>query len=205
MTDFWKNTDNNDLKGEYWKDIQGYEGLYQVSNLGRVRSVQPNRHTKIHTQVLTYMGYTQIVLSKNGEVACFRVHRLVAEAFIPNPENKPQVDHINTIKTDNRADNLRWVTSKENHNNPLTRKHMSESSKGEKSHMWGRLGKLHHRSIPIIQLTKDGEYIREWECTMQIERELGCGHSNVSSVCNGRAKSYLGYKWMYKSEYYGNC
>ena len=91
--------------------------VYEVSNLGRVKLngeiIEPGIHR----------GYYS--------VGCVKVHRAVAELFIPNPDNKPYVDHINTVTTDNRAENLRWVTTKENNNNPLTRKHMSEARKGK--------------------------------------------------------------------------
>ena len=114
---------------ENWKAVIGYEGLYEVSNLGRIRSLYYGR-----TRVLkTYKGnrdYLIVSLSKDGKQKTYTVHRLVANAFIPNPENKPEIDHINTITTDNRVENLRYVTPKENSNNDLTRKHMSESKKG---------------------------------------------------------------------------
>lgn len=105
---------------EVWKDIQGYEGLYQVSNLGRVKSL---RRSKIRKLYKDDKGYFRVTLKKKGKSKNFQIHRLVATAFIPNPENKPEVDHINTIRTDNRVQNLRWVTSSENSNNPLTKKH----------------------------------------------------------------------------------
>lgn len=116
---------------EIWKDVQGYEGLYQVSNLGRVKSVgrfvdrlasghcwQKERILKLHKK---HNGYLGVILCKDGKSKNFKVHRLVAIAFIPNPENKPYIDHINAIKTDNNINNLRWVTCKENMNNPLTK------------------------------------------------------------------------------------
>ena len=111
---------------EIWKDIQGYEGLYQVSNLGRVR----NSKNKL---MKTYLrnGYCRIDLSKEGKRSKHSIHRLVATTFIPNPENKPQVDHINTVRNDNRVDNLRWVTPKENMNNPITRNKIVEITSSE--------------------------------------------------------------------------
>ena len=99
---------------EVWKDIQGYECLYQVSNLGRVKSL---RRSKIRKLCKDRGGYLCVSLKKHGTVKLCKVHRLVAIAFIPNPENKPQVDHINRIRNDNRVCNLRWVTNTENQYN----------------------------------------------------------------------------------------
>lgn len=130
---------------EIWRDIEGYEGLYQVSNLGRVKSFDReyeawhSRGKKIVTHhikgkitkgSLTDKGYYKVSLTKEGVSISFFVHRLVAEAWIPNQKNKPFVDHINTIRTDNRVENLRWCNSKENANNELTlKKHMNKSIK----------------------------------------------------------------------------
>lgn len=115
---------------EEWRDIKGYESIYKISDLGRVWSCYKNDLKKI--QEFSKTKYKFVTLYKDGNGKIFSVHRLVAEAFIPNPENKPCVDHINTMKDDNRAENLRWCTTQENGNNVLTRKHISIARKGIK-------------------------------------------------------------------------
>ena len=97
---------------EEWKDIKGYEGLYQVSNLGRVKS----KTGRIRKTTFTNSGYELVVLYNNCKSKGFTIHRLVAEALLPNPENKPQVNHIDEDKTNNAVFNLEWVTAKENVN-----------------------------------------------------------------------------------------
>lgn len=112
---------------EQWRDIEGYEGLYQVSDMGNVKSLISNRNLKPY---INGSGYLQVELCKDGVHKSFRVHRLVAQAFIPNPENKPTVDHINTIKTDNIVSNLRWATQKEQlTENEISRERNNKSSK----------------------------------------------------------------------------
>lgn len=119
---------------EVWKDVIGYEGSYVVSSMGRIKSLDReisfiNGNTRKYKGRIIY-GYKNdkgyIVVSLKGKQ--YKLHRLIAEAFIPNPKNKIEVDHINTIRDDNRAENLRWATSKENSNNELTKKHMSENN-----------------------------------------------------------------------------
>lgn len=129
---------------EMWKSIKGFEGLYEVSNLGRIKAldryVQNNGGIQHRTQKIlkAYGGnnkHLTVVLCKNGKTYPRLVHRLVASAFIPNPDNKPVVDHIDTVPTNNCVNNLRWVTAKENANNPLSRIHNSESKKGHKCYL----------------------------------------------------------------------
>ena len=134
----------NRRKGTFkadWKPIEGYEGLYEVSNLGQVRAV--DRRIKYKDgRVICYKGrickltkrkdgYYIVGLSNNGKEKTYLIHRLVAKAFIDNIDNKSYIDHINVDQSNNRVFNLRWVTPKENSNNPLTLKHISQVQKGK--------------------------------------------------------------------------
>ena len=125
---------------EIWKDVVGYEGYYQVSNLGRVRSLDRiasnGRKIKgniLSTKVNTPQYYPRVSLSVNGKMKLVQVHRLVAQAFVynPDPEHKTQVGHKDESRTNNRADNLEWVTPKENSNMPLHRKRVSKANEGK--------------------------------------------------------------------------
>lgn len=125
---------------EEWKDIKGFEGFYQVSNTGKIKALErlvvnngglQHKHERILKHNISKSNsHCLVVLCKEGKTYPRLVHRLVAESFIPNPENKPNVDHIDTNPENNNVDNLRWVTQKENCNNPLTLKHSSEARKG---------------------------------------------------------------------------
>lgn len=117
---------------EIWKDIKGYEGLYQISNLGRIKrlvSVKCKTERFLSITKDKKFNYCRVMLSKDNETKRFLIHRLLAEHFIPNPENKPCIDHINGDRSDNRLDNLRWCTHKENNNFPIARKNNSDAQK----------------------------------------------------------------------------
>jgi len=175
---------------EIWKDIDGYEGYYQVSNMGRVRSVDrvvehnkggycqlKGRLLKLYT---TKKGYDRVNLNKNGKIKFFLVHRLVTQAFIPNPESKPQVNHIDGVKTNNNVSNLEWCTPSENI------KHSFESglnnNKGERHHK-SKLKKadvleIRHRysegDRTISKLAK--EYSVDFNVVYRIVNNLGWKH-----------------------------
>lgn len=212
---------------EEWRDIKGYEGLYQVSNWGRVRSLdrfiyvdcKKGKYKKFLKGKLFKLieikhgNYTQVVVGLCGKR--FNVSRLVAETFIPNIENKPEVDHKNTDSTDNRVENLRWTTSLENHNNPLTKKHMSEAMKGKIPWNLGKkyteeqcsniskslTGKYTYDKNPnakaVLQFSLNGDFIRKFSCIKEACECLGISHPPISKCCQGKQKSAYGYKWCY--------
>ena len=187
---------------EIWKDIKGYENLYQISNMGRVKSLEriiircDNKTQTIKEKILKTRignnGYYTIILSKKGEIKKIDIHRLIAIAFIPNPDNKPCIDHINGDRTDNRIENLRWVTQKENINNPISISKMKNNH-----HLKNTFGAEHPLSKPILQFTLDGKLVRKWESAVDIKKELGFNNCHISSCCNGKRKTANGYIWKY--------
>lgn len=184
---------------EVWKDIGGYSGIYQVSSLGRVKNTETGKILKTHKDK---KGYQCTDIKYKGKTKHYLIHRLIATAFIPNPDNKPYIDHINTIKDDNRIENLRWVTSQENNNNPLTRKHLSEAMKIYGS-MLGKKGKLCPNSKIVLELNKeDNDKIDKlWYSTMDIERETNIPNQIISNICKGKRKQLPDYRFQYMDEY----
>lgn len=169
---------------EIWKDIEGFEGLYQVSNLGRVKRFATGKVLKSGKDG---GGYLQVDLCKNGKRKTHRIHRLVAQAFIPNPEHKPEVNHIDEIKTRNMVSNLEWMTAKENSNHGTRNERMAKAI--SKS-----------MSIPIIAINlKTGES-KDFYGTSECSRQLGLNQSNITSVLKGRRKQTGGYTFQYKEE-----
>lgn len=178
---------------EEWKDIEGYEGLYQVSNLGNVKSLGNNksRKEKLLKPGKNKSNYLTVVLCKNGEHKTCKVHRLVANAFIPKIDGKTHVDHIDGNPSNNVYTNLRWCSQAENNNFDLYRRHMSEAKKGEKSYLYGKhrteetkrkIAKANSKQVLCIEMNKI------YGSTMEVERELGIDHSNISMCCNGKYK-----------------
>lgn len=121
--EIYENLSIESLPNEEWRDIVGYEGFYQISNLGRVKRLVSHKCKKERLLAITKDlkdGYCRVMLSKESQARRFLIHRLLAEHFIPNPENKPCIDHINGVRDDNRLENLRWCTHLENNNFPLS-------------------------------------------------------------------------------------
>ena len=168
--------------------------------MGRVRSFH-NRYGKIPARILRVhahpRGYIYVGLMKDGVRFHFKVHRLVAEAFIPNPENKPCVDHIDTNKSNNTVSNLRWCTIKENMNNPITIEKFKEIHDGSViTDLWNR-GKMERNRRRVAQYTKDGELIRVWDAAVNAARELNLCKQTIYECCWGSKKTCGGFKWGY--------
>lgn len=167
------------MKKEIWKDILGYEGLYQVSNFGRVKSLKFGKE-RILKLIKDKDGYFIVNLYKNKKIKSFRVHRLVAEAFIDNPDNLPQVNHKDENPSNNVVSNLEWCNAKYNINFGTRSKKVSK--------------KL---SKPVLQYTLDGEFVREWKSYSECKRN---GFNHVDMVCRGKRKSCGGFIWRYKKD-----
>ena len=185
---------------ENWKDIKGYEGFYQVSDCGRIKSLERDvfnyrgtltRHTeeKILAPALNGIGYSFVNLHKNGKSKVILVHRLVAEAFIPNPENKPQVNHKDEVKSNNAVDNLEWCTSKYNVN------YGTRTTRAVKN---CRSFKLENnpRAKPVFC----EELNKTFDCAKRVEEELGIWGSAICNVCKGKQKTAGKLHWRYADE-----
>lgn len=185
---------------EVWKDIEGYEGLYQVSNLGRVRSLKFNK-TKILKQG-NVNGYKRVVLSKNGKRKNYFVHRLVAMAFISNPNNLSIVNHKDENPSDNNVNNLEWCTQKYNINYGSAIKRSSENRKGEKNPNYGKKGKHHPTSKPILMYDKEGNFIRQFDSISETNEYFNNknAYSNVSTCLRGKCKTAYNYVFVYAEE-----
>ena len=183
----YKNLSLENMEGEIWKDVTGYEKLYQVSNMGRVKSLgrkvkndslkRGYRETKdkILKQHIDRYGYLKVVLNKEGQVGYFTTHRLVALAFIDNPFNKPSVDHKNTIRTDNRVENLRWLTQKEQLNdNELSKIRHSEARE-----------KATNSRKKKVRCITTGE---EFECINDAVRKYNVADKCIIDCCKGKQK-----------------
>lgn len=156
---------------EIWKQIEGYEGLYQVSNLGRVKSLNYNKtgKEKILKPGKTTKGYLFVVLYLNKKCKNFLVHRLVAEAFLDNPNNLDQVNHIDENKQNNCLTNLEWCDNQYNQR---------------------------YSSAKKVGCFNNGKLIKIYEATRDVDKD-GFHHQNVCACCKGKYKSHLGFQWRY--------
>ena len=169
---------------EKWNPVIGYEERYLVSNIGRVYSI---RNKKIKSLSDDSHGYQKTMLYKNYAFRCIKIHRLVAEAFIPNPNNKRCVNHINGIKSDNRVENLEWATHSENQQHSVDSKLRVYEA--------GKLVNNETTSKRVSQFSIDGSFIKAWPSIKEAQRHLGISNSCISHCINGRNKTAGGYIW----------
>jgi hypothetical protein len=196
-TTFFNNVNKNvkTMQEEIWKDIPDYEGYYQVSNLGRVKSLpkkwgRGNGYVKpeFFKKICKYFdGYEYTQLSIGTHRKKHKIHRLVAIAFIPNPEKKPQVNHINGVKHDNRVVNLEWATQSENIKHAYLYKLQTPKK--------GRENKL---SKPIIQYDINGLEINRYGSIREATRVFGGNIKCYRKNLQGVTKTYMGYVWIFE-------
>ena len=165
-------------KQEIWKDIAGFEGLYQISSWGRVKSLK-NGKEKILRSGVDGGGYLYVVLYKDRKYKNYKVHRLVANAFIPNPDNLPVINHIDECKTNNFVGNLEWCSYSYNNSYNCAAK-----KRGEKL------------SKQVGQYSLDGELLKVWTSLNEAERN-GFNEGNICSCCKGKRKTHGGFIWKY--------
>ena len=180
-----------------WRDIEGFEGYYQISNTGQVKSVK-HRNGKILKPTMDRDGYLHVGLHKDRKCVTKIVHRLVAHAFIPNPKNLPQINHKNEIRNDNRAENLEWCTAKYNCNYGLHSQNAAIAQRGKK-HTWEHIKKIreHATNIPVIMCDIEGNEIKRFISASEAGRYVHGNATNVTAVIKGRSKTYKGYIFKY--------
>lgn len=181
---------NGEYKNEEWRAVSGYEGRYEISNYGRVKNVKLNHILK---PLLVIGGYFRVDLSSNNNVKHFRLHKLVAEAFIPNPNNLPQINHKDENKSNNRADNLEWCTAKYNANYGTAIKRRVEHTNYK-----NRSNEKKYK--PILQFTLDNVFVKRWKSAFHCEQETNMRATGIRGCCRGVYKSSHGFLWRYEHE-----
>ena len=191
---------------EIWKPIEGYENLYEISNFGNVKSLARwvkrgkkiiHVKEKILKSYIGKNGYYYTSLCKNGKEKLITIHRLVAKGFIPNPNNLPEIDHINTDRADYNLSNLRWVTHKENSNNDISLQNRRNNTytKEVKNKEIETRRRLNSKNCPktVYQYTKDGMFVAEYYSMEEARRKTGAGH--IGEVLDNYTQTSGGFLW----------
>lgn len=180
---------------EVWKPIVGFEGLYEVSNKGRVRSIRRNALVKAQP---TVGGYLEVHCYNHQKYKIFTIHRLVATAFIPNPQGKRTVNHIDGNKKNNCVENLEWATYSENHKHAYRTglKKVSDKQRMAASATGTRTCLLNRKKTPVIKICSTGEEIF-YESAHEAARKVSGDPSPIIRCCKGKKKTYKGYEWKY--------
>ena len=169
---------------EIWKDIVGYEGIYQINTKGEVRKILKHGYKRMKDRPQRN-GYRKIGLTKNGKQTTYQVHRLVALCFLPNSQGFPCVNHLDEDKTNNCVDNLEWCSHKYNVNYGTRISRMAETQKTAQ------------KCKPVIGINVTNGLIIEYQSTKEAGRQTGISQGNICSCCHGRLKTAGGYKWMF--------
>ena len=183
------------MKNEVWKDVPNYEGIYKASNFGRIKMVKRTLTDSLGKKInkkehilkpRTGNRYYMIALYKNGKREDLLLHRVIAQTFIPNPENKPFVNHKDENCFNNCSDNLMWCTQKENMNWGTINERMSKNSKSKRK---------------VNQYDMNGNFIKQWDCMTDFYKSKGLKlKTGIIECCKGRRQSHMGYKWKYADE-----
>jgi len=187
---------NSEMRKEIWKDVKGYEGLYQVSNLGRVKSLPREtsnacRKGRILKQFKNRDGYVVVSIYKNAKIKTKTVHRMIADVFIKEEKGKDQINHINGIKHDNRIENL------ERSNNSLNQKHAFKNGL-QICRFINKHGAEHDASKAVSQYDKQGNHIADYESQIDAMKATGIDNRYISACCRGINKTARGYIWQFK-------
>lgn len=199
---------------EEWKDIQGYEDMYMVSNLGNVISLK--REEPYLMKHHEHNGYLYVMLSIDGVKRFVTIHRLVAVAFIPNPDNLPEVNHKDEDKTNNHVENLEWCSREYNASYGTVKERISKSNKGKKlsektkklmsEHNWmtGRTGEQHPNAKAVLCYDMQGNFVKRYP-SMAATEEDGFSRFGVNACCRHRSKHHRGHIFKYESEELNNA
>ena len=184
---------------EEWRDIKGYEGKYMVSNLGRFKSLNYRRtgKEKILEGYPDKDGYLYVNLCKDGKGKQCMIHRLVAMAFIPNPDNLPEVNHKDEDKTNNRVENLEWCSRLYNNTYNGRAKKVGKKLRGRKQSEEHIKKRAEKTSKPVYSIDKESGLITYWESIREAENCTGISKGNICDCLKGRQKSAGGYTWHY--------